>query len=90
MIGIKSREIYEAPAAWILHTAHKELENLTLDRETLFFKSIISSRYAQLVYQGIWFSKLRLALDAFVEQIDRKSTRLNSSHTDIPRMPSSA
>lgn len=65
-VGIKSREIYEAPAAWILHTAHRELENLTLDRETLFFKEIIASKYAQLAYQGFWFSNLKDSLDAFV------------------------
>ncbi|MFH1503981.1 MAG: argininosuccinate synthase, partial [Candidatus Omnitrophota bacterium] len=52
-IGIKSREIYEAPAAWILYTAHKELENLVLDRETQYFKKIVSLKYSQLVYQGL-------------------------------------
>ena len=68
VVGIKSREIYEAPAAWILYTAHKELENLTLNRETIFFKELISLRYAQLVYQGLWFSRLRKSLDATVDE----------------------
>ena len=71
VVGIKSREIYEAPAAWILHIAHKELENLTLDRETLFFKEIVSQRYAQLVYQGLWFCKLREAMDSFVQNTQK-------------------
>jgi argininosuccinate synthase len=66
VVGIKSREIYEAPAAWILHMAHKELEALTLDRETLFFKEIVALKYAQLVYQGLWFSAIKNALDAFI------------------------
>jgi len=72
IVGIKSREIYEAPAAWILYTAHHELESLTLDRETLFFKKIIALKYAQLIYQGLWFSSLKKALDAFVEEIQTK------------------
>ena len=67
LVGIKSREIYEAPAAVILHTAHKELEGLTLDKETLHFKPIVSHTYAQLVYTGLWYSPLREALDSFVE-----------------------
>lgn len=72
VVGIKSREVYEAPAAWILHTAHKELENLALDRETLYFKEILSLRYAQLVYQGLWFSSLKRALDSFFEKTQEK------------------
>ena len=72
VVGIKSREIYEAPAAWILYTAHKELESLTLDRETIFFKELISLKYAQLVYQGLWFTELRSYLDAFIERIQKR------------------
>ena len=67
VVGIKSREIYEAPAAWILHTTHKELENLTLDRETLFYKETLSSKYAQLVYQGLWFTKFKRTIDVLVD-----------------------
>jgi argininosuccinate synthase len=67
-VGIKSREVYEAPAAWILHIAHKELEALTLDRETLYFKDIVSLKYAQLVYQGLWFTHLKDSLDAFIQK----------------------
>ena len=67
-VGIKSREVYEAPAAWILISAHKELESLVLDKETIYFKEIAGLKYAQLVYQGLWFSKLRASLDAFVQK----------------------
>jgi len=66
-VGIKSREIYEAPAATILHTAHKELEALVLDRELAHFKEMISLKYADLVYYGLWFSPLKQALDGFVD-----------------------
>jgi len=71
-VGIKSREIYEAPAAWILLSAHKELESIVLDKDTLNFKDIVSLKYAQLVYQGLWFSKLRKSLAAFVELTQEK------------------
>ncbi len=66
LVGIKSREIYEAPAAVILHRAHRELERLTLDRDTAHYKGKLASDYAGLIYNGLWFSPLRLALDAFV------------------------
>lgn len=71
LVGIKSREIYEAPAAEILYTAHRELEMLVLDRDTLHFKSMISNRFAQLVYFGLWFSPLRRAMSAFVTETQR-------------------
>ena len=66
-VGIKSREVYEAPAAWILYTAHRELESLVLDKETLGFKELAALKYAQLVYQGLWFSELKSSLDGLVE-----------------------
>jgi len=72
VVGIKSREIYEAPAAWILYTAHKELESLVLDRETLYFKEILSLKYSQIVYQGLWFSTLKKSLDNFIERTQNK------------------
>ncbi len=68
LIGIKSREIYESPAAAILHTAHRELEALTLSKEILHFKELISARYGELIYYGLWYSSLRDALDAFVKK----------------------
>ncbi|MFX0135875.1 MAG: argininosuccinate synthase [Candidatus Hodarchaeota archaeon] len=71
LVGIKSREIYEAPAATILHIAHKELENLIMDRELLHFKEIIASKYSELVYYGLWFSPLRESLAAFVEDTQK-------------------
>jgi len=71
-VGIKSREIYEAPAAWILYTAHKELENLVLDRETQYFKKLISLKYSQLVYQGVWFSQLKKSLDCAVDSTQER------------------
>lgn len=66
LVGIKSREVYEAPAATVLHAAHNELENLILDRETYHFKEHLALKYADLIYNGLWFSPLREALDAFV------------------------
>lgn len=64
IVGIKSREIYEAPAATILLKAHEELEDLIFDREFLHFKRYLSDKYAELVYYGLWFTPLREALDS--------------------------
>jgi argininosuccinate synthase len=66
LVGIKSREIYEAPAAVVLHAAHRALESLTLTRDVQQFKQRIADEWARLVYDGLWFGALRLALDAFV------------------------
>jgi len=74
LVGIKSREIYEAPAATILYTAHKELESLVLDRELSHFKEIVSLKYAELVYYGLWYSPLKQALDKFVEATQKHVT----------------
>ncbi len=68
LVGIKSREIYEAPAGTILLQAHRELEALTLDRELFQFKESLAPKYAQIVYNGQWFTPLREALDGFVEK----------------------
>ncbi|MFW6022644.1 MAG: argininosuccinate synthase [Halanaerobiaceae bacterium] len=68
LVGIKSREIYEAPAAVILDTAHQHLEDMTLDRDTLHYKYLISEKYSQLLYNGLWYSSLRDAFDAFVDE----------------------
>jgi argininosuccinate synthase len=68
LVGIKSREIYEAPGAVILHTAHTELERLTLDRSVFHMKSLLAQEYANLVYNGLWYSPLKSALDAFVAE----------------------
>ncbi len=76
LVGIKSREIYEAPGATLLHFAHTELERITLDKWTTHAKAKISQDYAELVYNGLWFSPLRKALDAFV---DETQTRVNGT-----------
>ena len=65
-MGIKSREIYEAPAAVVLHAAHAGLEQLTLSRELLAFKRGVADRLANLAYDGLWFSELATALRQFV------------------------
>jgi argininosuccinate synthase len=74
LVGIKSREIYESPGALILLTAHRELESLVLDRETMHFKEGIASKYAELVYYGLWHSSLRRALDAFSQRLQEHVT----------------
>ena len=66
LVGIKSREIYEAPAAVLLHTAHKALEALTLGKEQLRLKTRIAQEYADLVYNGNWFTRHREDMDAYV------------------------
>jgi argininosuccinate synthase len=68
LVGIKSRELYETPAATVLLAAHRDLESLTLDRETYHFKPLLELRWAELVYYGLWFTPLREAIDAFMDQ----------------------
>jgi len=65
LVGMKSRGAYETPGGTLLVTAHRELERLTVDRETAHFQQALSVRYAELVYYGLWFSPLREALDGF-------------------------
>ncbi len=72
LVGIKSRGVYETPAGTVLHIAHRELERLVLDRDTMHFKQSVSIRYAQLVYDGLWFSTLREALAAFVDATEKE------------------
>jgi argininosuccinate synthase len=67
-VGIKSRELYEAPAAIVLIAAHRALEDLVLTKAELQFKRIVEERWTQVVYDGLWFSPLREALDAFVDK----------------------
>jgi argininosuccinate synthase len=66
LVGIKSREIYEAPAAIVLHEAHREIEFLTLSKDALRFKTFVSQQYSDLIYNGLWFSALHQDLMAFV------------------------
>ncbi|MGM0438011.1 MAG: argininosuccinate synthase [Bacillota bacterium] len=72
LVGIKSREIYETPAGEILLKAHRELESLTLDRETIQYKEDISKKYAELTYNGLWFSPLKDSLDAFINNTQKE------------------
>ncbi len=71
LVGIKSREIYEAPAATVLHAAHSALESLTLSREQIRFKETIAAEYARLIYNGQWYSALHQDLAAFVQSTQR-------------------
>ncbi|MBN1794654.1 MAG: argininosuccinate synthase [Candidatus Omnitrophica bacterium] len=74
LVGIKSREIYEAPAATILIAAHRALEALVLDRELLHFKEPLSQKYGYLIYTGLWETPLRRSLDRFFEETQRNVT----------------
>ncbi|MCJ7692376.1 MAG: argininosuccinate synthase [Sedimentisphaerales bacterium] len=74
LVGIKSRGVYETPGGTILITAHRALESLTLDRETMHYKQQIALKYAELVYYGQWFHVLRHALDAFVDTTQQNVT----------------
>ncbi len=74
LVGIKSRELYEAPAATILHSAHQELEGMVMDREFLHYKRLLSEKYSELVYYGLWFSPLREALDQFFATHQKRVT----------------
>jgi argininosuccinate synthase len=71
LVGIKSREVYEAPGAIALITAHQELENVTVERDVARFKRGVDQRWGELVYDGLWFSPLKNALDAFIEDTQR-------------------
>ena len=74
LVGIKSREIYEAPAALVIIQAHRELETLTLTRDVLRFKTSVEQRYAELTYDGLWFTPLKTALDAFIDHTQKAVT----------------
>ncbi len=67
LVGMKSRGVYETPGGTVLYTAHRELESLCLDRQTIAVKNQLAIRYSELVYDGLWFSTLRNALAAFVD-----------------------
>ncbi|AEB76565.1 argininosuccinate synthase [Clostridium botulinum] len=68
LVGMKSRGVYETPGGTILYTAHKELEYLTMEKETFHFKQVASQKYGELVYNGLWFSTLKKSLDAFIDK----------------------
>jgi argininosuccinate synthase len=71
LVGIKSREVYEAPGAIALITAHQELENVTVERDLARFKKGVDQRWGELVYDGLWFSPLKRALEAFIDETQR-------------------
>src|SRR5207245_28761 len=71
LVGIKSREVYEAPGAIALITAHQELENVTVERDVARFKRLVDQRWGELVYDGLWFSPLKRSLDAFIAETQR-------------------
>jgi argininosuccinate synthase len=74
LVGIKVRGVYETPGATILYEAHRELENLVLERELFQYKAVMSRRYAELVYDAKWFSALRTSLDAFFSDVQQRVT----------------
>ncbi len=74
LVGMKSRGVYETPGGTILYTAHKELEYLCLDRQTLHYKQQVANQFADLVYDGLWFTPLREALSAFVDKTQETVT----------------
>lgn len=74
LVGMKSRGVYETPGGTILYAAHRNLEELCLDRVTYHFKQTVAERYAELVYDGVWYSPLREAMDAFVDSTQQHVT----------------
>src|SRR5574341_1574116 len=75
LVGMKSHGVYETPGGAILYAAHQELESICLDKDTLHYKQVLGLRYAELVYDGKWFTSLREALDGFVLVTQRHVTR---------------
>ena len=83
LVGIKSREVYEAPAAIVLHTAHRALESLTLSRDQARFKEVVAAEYARLIYNGQWYSALHQDLATYVQSTQRfvsGAVRVKLSH----------
>ena len=74
LVGMKSRGVYETPAGTILYKAHELLEMITLDKETAHYKKLVAQKYGELVYNGLWFSPLKEALDAFVDKTQETVT----------------
>ncbi|AIC95295.1 MULTISPECIES: argininosuccinate synthase [Shouchella] len=74
LVGIKSREVYECPGAMTLIKAHKELEDLTLPKELAHFKPVIEKKLTELIYEGLWFSSLQPALQAFLKESQQHVT----------------
>jgi argininosuccinate synthase len=88
LVGIKSREVYEAPAAVVLHAAHRALESLTLSRDQSRFKEVVAAEYARLIYNGQWYSALHQDLAAYVQSTQRFASgtvrmKLSQGHCTI-------
>ncbi len=67
LVGMKSHGVYETPAGTLLHRAHQALESVTLDKHTMHYKDFVAVKYAELVYNGLWYTRLREAMDAFMQ-----------------------
>ena len=74
LVGMKSRGVYETPAGTVIFRAHQALESICLDKYTMHYKDFVAVKYAELVYNGMWFMQLRQALDAFVQQTQQTVT----------------
>ncbi|MBN1499474.1 MAG: argininosuccinate synthase [Spirochaetes bacterium] len=74
LVGIKSRGVYETPAGTVLMAAHRDLESICLDRDTQHLKDVLANEYATLAYNGQWFAKKKLALDAFIDETQKEVT----------------
>ena len=74
LVGMKSRGVYETPGGTLIYAAHKELERLTIDKNTFHFKQQVAIKYGELVYDGLWFTPLKEALDAFVDATQQNVT----------------
>ena len=74
LVGMKSRGVYECPGATLLYAAHRELESLVLDRDTLHAKLVLAPKMGEMIYNGLWFTPLREAISAFVTRRSRKVT----------------
>ncbi|MDI6641120.1 MAG: argininosuccinate synthase [Elusimicrobiota bacterium] len=71
LVGMKSRGVYECPAGTLLYLAHRELESITLDRDTMHYKELLSQKYAELIYYGLWFSELKESIDKFIDETQK-------------------
>ncbi len=74
LVGMKSRGVYETPAGTVIHRAHQALESICLDKHTMHYKDFVAVKYAELVYNGMWYTRLREALDAFVQVTQEQVT----------------
>jgi len=74
LVGMKSHGVYETPGGTILVAAHRELESITLDKDTLNYKDVVALKYAELVYNGLWFTPLREAIDVFMKTTQKLVT----------------